>query len=199
MDIEEKVDIEIAQPGDSKIEAAELIEQLRQSKKLHDQFAHQFKNQYKIAGKLMADWRDYFKIQLPQDLNPQSCQILGMKLLELHQEASFMKAEAEARVSAYRSASDDQYRKKFGKLVEEYKAPGKKLPSKDTLCALAELDMGNVKNALVHAEIELDFWDEVLDDLSNSRKLIETSTINISVEAKALQHERYLDRLNTKY
>ena len=179
--------------------ATGILTQLNKGKELHDHFAKQFREGYYVAGKLIADWKDHFKMDIPPDLNTQTCKEIDLKILELHQEASFLKAEVDARLAAYRNTNSDRYREKFTNLVTEYKSKGEKLPAKDTLAALAEHAIGNIKNAMVHAEIELAFWKEILNDLANSRKLIDNITINLSVEAKALQHEKALDRLNTQY
>lgn len=181
-----------------KLAAEGIINQLRKSKKIHDAFAKQFDSQYHIAGKLMAEWKGYFKIHLPPDMNPQTCQVADRELMGLHQEATFLKAAAETRLAAYRNANDERYRSKYAALVSEYKQSGQKLPAKDTLTALAEYSLGSMKDAVVHAEIELSFWKEILNDLSNSRKLIENVTINLASEAKALHNERYIDSLNRR-
>lgn len=185
-----------AEADKDKEAANSIINQLKKSKKLHDQFAEKFRTGYKVAGKLMSDWKKHFCIKLPPDLNPQLAQAVDAQLQELHQEATFFKAEAEARLTAFQSANNEKYRNKYAALVAEYKSNGSKLPAKDTLAALAESETSELKDSMTHAEIELAFWKEILNDLSNTRKLLENATICLSVEAKALAAERYLDRLN---
>jgi len=192
-------------------EAAEIIENevviskvvdmfasLRKGKKLHDGFALKFREKYLIAGKQIDKWKTYFKVDLPPDLNPGLCQEIGSKLMGLHQEAAFLKAESEARLAACKSTSDDRYREKYTALVTEYRNKEMKLPAKDTLIALTEHSISDIKNAITHAEIELAFWKEILADISNSRKTVESAIICISVEAKAVQHERYIDKMNSR-
>lgn len=183
---------------DEKLLAAAIIKQLYKGKKIHDAFADNFRKQYLIAGKLMKDWKEHFKIALPPDLNPQLAQSIDAKLMEYHQEACFYKAEAEARLAAFRSARDKKYREAFTTLTMEYKNAGQKIPAKDTLGTLAEQSIADINEGLIHAEIEVSFFKEILGDLDNSRKLLESAVISISVEAKALQNERYLDALNRK-
>lgn len=183
---------------ENQISASTLVNQLRNGKVLHDQFADEFRKRYKIAGKLINEWKDHFKITMPPDLDPVKIQLVDVLLMELHQEATFLKAEVEARLTACRSRNDDMYRTEYARLVTEYKSKQQKLPAKDTLAALAEEKTGDIKNALTHAEIELCFWKEILNDLRNSRRLIDNATINISVEAKALNHEKYITALNSQ-
>jgi len=179
--------------------SASLIMQLRKSKKVHDKFAEQFKNKYRISGKIMSEWKEYFRVALPPDLNPRTAQQLDAKFIELHQEASFYKAEAEARLTAYSHANNERYRDQFAALVAEYKVKGEKLPAKDTLVALSEHAIADTKDGEVHAEIECNFWAEILKDLANSRKLLENAVLSLSVEMKALGYEKYLDKLGNNF
>jgi hypothetical protein len=146
----------------------------------------------------MSDWKAHFKVKIPIDLSPQTCIEIDKTLIELYEEASFLKAEVEARLAACKGTGDDQYRARYTELVASYEAKGQKLPAKDTLIALAENSLGDVKNATTHAEIELDFFKEILSNLSNTRKLIENITLQLATEAKALQNGRYLDIINLR-
>lgn len=174
----------------------ELLGQLKKSKQVHDVFADRFRRQYQIGGKLMGEWKSHFHISMSPDLNPATCKELDSKVLELHQEATFLKAESEARLTALKDTNQEKYRMRFTQLVMEYKLKGEKLPAKDTLATLAEQDISATKDAITHATIEVAFWKEILADLYNSRKIINNATINLSVEAKALANEKTLDRLN---
>jgi len=178
-------------------EAISLLHKLKDGKTVHDEFAKVFKTQYLISGKLIEEWKEYFRVNIPPDLNPATCTAFDSKLSDLHQQASFLKAEAEARLAALNNANNQQYRASYTALVEEFKSSQKKLPAKDTLSILAEESIKNTKDSITHAEIELAFWKEVLSDLGNTRRLIENATINLSVEAKAMASGRMLDRLNS--
>lgn len=196
--VEENAEAENAENEAVTSRVTDMFASLRKGKKLHDGFAKNFREKYLIAGKQMDKWKEYFKVELPPDLNPQLIQEIGGKVMGFYQEASFLKAEAEARLTACQSTSNDRYREKYTALVADYQEKGMKLPAKDTLIALTDHSISDIKNAIVHAEIELAWWKEILNDLSNARKTIETATICMSVEAKAVQHERYVDKLNSR-
>ena len=188
----------LVEDAEEAVAAADIIQQLRKGKKVHDQFAKQFRSQYLIAGKVISDWQEHFKIELPPDLNPQLAQSVDARLMELHQEATFLRAEAEARFTAYKSAKDGKYREKYAALVAEYKESGQKLPAKDTLEALETDSISSMTSGLTHAEMEMNFWKNILDDLRNSRRLLESATITMATEAKALSNEKYIDFLSKK-
>lgn len=181
---------------ETKDSTEEIIASLRKGKKLHDHFAEQFRNKYLVAGKLMKEWKEHFLISIPPDLNPQTCQQLDLRIIEMNQEASFLKAEADARLTAAKGAGTDRYREKMTALVAQYREEGKKLPASATLSALADDSISNIKNTIVHAEIELNFWKDILTNIASARKSLKNITINLGIEAKALQQEGILNSLN---
>ena len=162
-----------------------LVQRLKKGKEVHDEFADEFRRTYLIGGKLLDEWREHFTFTIPVDPNPATIQELDIKLVELHQEASFLKAVADCKLRAYNSVTSRAYNAEYTRLVAWYRDAGQKLPAKDTLQALAEEKLAYDKSGLVHGEIELSFWKDVLADLANSRKVIENITLNISVELKA--------------
>lgn len=175
----------------------ELIDKLRTSKEAYKRFYEKFKNQYIIAGKLATEWEKHFKVDIPEDLTTQGCIIVSKKLLDLHQEASSLKAVAQGNVEYIKAVYNKEYKAAFSKVIAEHKAsqekPGR-LPSHDTISTLAEEALLELKETMVHAEIELNFWKEILNDLANARRIVSDLTINLGIEAKALYNERMLDR-----
>ena len=191
---------ELAQEEERKImsDAADLLAQLKKGKKLHDEFSVEFNEHYQISGKTILEWRDHFRLQIPPDLTTRTCQDFDVKLLELHQEASFLKAACECRLAAYRETTNKQFRTAYASLVAQYTAKGGKLPAKDTLTVLAKDQIGDIEEGIVHAEIELSFWKDIIADLYNSRKIIENATLNLGIESKALLQQHYIDGLQEK-
>src|SRR3990167_6841598 len=94
----------------SKERAEDLLFSLRSGKKTHDEFSHSFRTQYLIAGKTIEDWEVEFKIEIPVDLNTITCRDIDGKLMQLHQEASFHKATADAIMKALKKGSETEFR-----------------------------------------------------------------------------------------
>jgi hypothetical protein len=169
----------------------------RQSKELYECFTEEMLED-SISGKTLEEWRKHFFITVPPDLNPATCISMSMEIMELHQEASFLKAAAERAVHDLKRGGTSQYRHEFSKLVGIYKSTNQKLPAKDTLATLAEKEVGDFRDAQSHAEADLAFWKEVLNHLGLCRKITEHAIMAIGIEAKALQSERFVHSTNDR-
>lgn len=163
----------------------DMILNLRQGKDIHEQFAEAVQDRMMIQGKTMDQWRKHFRIEIPENPDITACKEVDMVLMEKYQEASFLKAMADASHLLQKKGYETQYRQKFEALVSEYKQSGKKLPAKDTLSALAAGKVDDIETGVTYAELAVRFWKEILDNLNYVRKVIENATINNSVEAKA--------------
>lgn len=179
------------------LSAKDLVAQLRKGKQLHDEFANELNTRYMLAGKLVHEWKEHFKLVLPPDPSTSTLQELDARLLSLHQEAAFLKACCQMHLKAVEDRNSSLYREKFTQLVADYNMKNQKLPAKDTLKVLAEAGLDTLQSVSLHAQIELEFWKEILEDLANARRLVENATLNLSVESKALQSQKYLDAMNT--
>lgn len=169
----------------NKDKADELLSKLLKGKEIHDLFAANMRKQLLINGKTMEQWEDRFKIKIPtDDLTPAICRQYDYKLLELNQEASFYHAIAGAKLQMIKRGGDSTYRDKFFAIVQEYKEKNIKLPAAATLENLAKVETDDVESAQSIAEVERDFWSDILNHLSSCRKIIENATFNSSIEAK---------------
>jgi len=171
-------------PAEVKEKVDTMIKDLRHGKAIYEQFAQATQDRMQISGKTMNDWRTYFHVKIPENPDITACKNIDMKLMELYQEASFLKAMAEAALILNKKGYESQYRTKFEALVAEYQKKGLKIPAKETLENLAKCSVDDVETGLSYSELAVRFWKEILDNLNFMRKIIENATINNSVEAK---------------
>jgi hypothetical protein len=165
---------------------------LRRGKDIHEMFANTVRTSILIQGKTMEQWKSHFSIDIPDNPEIVDCKLLDMKLMEFHQEATFLKCMAEAAHTLGRKSYETQYREKFMALVSEYKELDKKLPAKDTLETLASNDLDDIETGLSYSELAIKFWKDILEDLNFKRKAIENITINNSVQAKLEVNSNFL-------
>jgi hypothetical protein len=177
---------------------AQLTDSMEASRQFYDAWTQRFGSWFKPRGKTMEEWRDHFIIRIPADIDVPTCKQVDVKLIALFEEAHNFKAQAEASLHLEKARYAQQYRGKYGSLVRSYenRVPKVKLPAKDTLATLTEEELGEEKDAIAYAESALQFWKEQLAYLTVTRKIIENATLNLSVEAKALNYQNMLDGMN---
>tara|TARA_Y100000310_G_scaffold336391_2_gene420803 strand:+ start:7142 stop:7699 length:558 start_codon:yes stop_codon:yes gene_type:complete len=173
-----------------------ITEELEQTQREYKRWVEGFGNSYQIQDHTISEWRSHFAIRLPADIGTDTCKSVDIKLVNLFQEAHGNKGKAEAALSMYKAGYAKRYRAEYASLVRSYE--GKKLPAAGTLVTLTEEKLGDMKDAIALAETEVSFWREMLANLNTIRKIIENATLNISVEAKALNYQNMLDRMEQK-
>lgn len=148
-----------------------------------------------ISGQKREVWEQKFKMYIPAEaLTPELCCDFDRKIMDLHQEATFLYNAAVARAQYLAHDSKDEYYHHVQTMVEEYKTAGKRLPSAaavDNLCNLANMDQEY--NAIA-GEMECKYWKGILDHLSTCRKIIENVSLNISVERKSEYAANFMNR-----
>lgn len=169
----------------SKEQVDQMVSNLRKGKDIHEMFANTVRTGILIQGKTIEQWKTYFTVKLPENPDVVQCKAIDKRLVELHEEASFLKSMAEAAFTLGKKSFDTQYRDKFTTLVSEYKSGDKKLPAKDTLETLVSHQLDDIQTSLSYSEVAVAFWKDVLNDLNFKRRAIENITINNSVEAKS--------------
>lgn len=184
----------------AKAQAEDLIKSMFKGKEVHDIFTDNFKRQMEICGKSMDHWQEKFRIKVPTDnLTPGMCMELAMRIMDLSQEVTFFYAVAQAKVQLLKRGADSSYKSKFWAIVQEHKAKSGKLPAAATLETMARIDNDEIESAETIANIELKFWQSIIDHLNMCRRLIENASLNISVELKAMNNEKFIENLNKKH
>ena len=178
--------------------AQDMVDRLEISRDLYQKFAKTFSSRYYVDDKSLDEWRRYFRVDVPSDLNPEMARHLSMRLMELYQEACYFKTQAEMKLHYANSSNKSRYREKFNDLLVGYKMGDKRIPSRETINTEAEAHIGKELDSVAHIEIELSFWKGILASLQECRKLVETATWNLSVEAKAIGYEARTEGMNKK-
>lgn len=150
-----------------------------------------------VSGQPVEFWLKKFRIHVPVDnLTPSIMKELDMKILDLHQEATFYAAVTAARAQMIQKGSSSSYYGKYMEILENFKSSGKRAPSANTLESLTKIDNEDIETAATIVEVETKFWKYILDHLVMARRLIENASLNISVELKALTNEGLINHIN---
>lgn len=155
-------------------------------------FINEFNSSFRIDGKSIEEWQEYFYLEVPPDPTSHSITDLESRLLGLYQEASFKKATCLARLKEVKRLCDNRYREECSRLIKEYEKKNKRLPSRATLDNLVRHQIQSISDLQSRIETELQFWKDVLIGLYNNRKVIESLVMNLGIEAKLLRTNRTL-------
>jgi len=160
--------------------AEELMDHTRDGKLVAQIFGDALDKQYTIHGRSMRDWRNQFKLNIPENPDPAQCKMLAAKLATHFHEATFYYSLAEAQLDALASGEFKEYTQTFEIMVAEHKKkyPNKSLPAQKTLETLAHGQMLDLKGAMNNARITKQFWKRILEGLTEVRKNLELITRN---------------------
>ncbi len=166
--------------------ADKLFDKILLGEEVHASFSKLLQENFKINGKSMKDWRDYFYVEMPIDnLTPGICKKISGEIAKLYQEASFYYSVANAETQLLERSSDSSYREKYTAIVANWKKEQEsKLPAAATLEILAKFEQDDVYSATAKIKVAKGFWKDVLDSLDTCRKLIDNATFNNNIEAR---------------
>lgn len=182
-----------------KAQAEALLKGMFKGQEIHNVFTQNFKRQMTISGQSIDHWQNKFKIKVPVDnLTPSLCMELAMKIMDLSQEAAFYHAVAQAKSQMLKRGSDSTYTNRFWMIVQDHKQKNMRLPASATLETMAKVDTDEIESAETISAIETKFWKDILDHLNMCRRLIENTSLNLSVELKAMNNEKFLENINKK-
>jgi len=150
-------------------------------------------------GKTLQEWKEHFTIKInPNNVTPSMLKEISAKLILLNHEASFNHSLAQAKkellLGGANHTNDDQYMD----IVQTHKLNNVRTPAAPTIKVMANKKNANITMAATIAEVEMRFWKNVLDNLSNTRKLIEQCTFNSAVELKQLNSDRLIENMTNK-
>ncbi len=172
--------------------AQEILKGIKKGKEVHDIFAQNFREEYEISGKTLLEWEQMFKITVPADPDPGVCKVIDMKIMALHQTAAFYHAVSVAQTQMLKKGNDTEYRSRYAAIVAEWNQhnPGKRIPAAGTLDTLTRAETDDIEGAVANAELQKDFWKNIMDHLNMCRRLLENATINSGIQTKMDNNHR---------
>lgn len=170
--------------SDKEDEAKEFIKKVRESKETFNRVHDKFYASYRINGKTMPEWQDYFKVDIPKDISPIGCIGMLAELAAKYHEASFYYSSAGALDKAYGAEREKEYRKIYKRVTDERTGPDKKTAAATTLSTLADQEVQQFDDVIYNAQLTKDFWKSILDQLKYTFKVLNDITINNSLELK---------------
>jgi hypothetical protein len=130
-------------------------------------------------------WYDQFlTIEIPEGATPPILKDLSARVHKHFQIAATYYLGACAKVAALDARAERKYRMTYAQLINDCIQEGTKPPAATTLDVQAKNAVDYERGVLAVADIERQFWKQIIDHLNRVRKQIETITINLGYEMK---------------
>lgn len=176
--------------------ATAMMKRLMGGTEVYNLVKNEFEQNFLISGKPIKEWTQQFRVTIPTDnLTPAMIQEIGMQVMQLHQEAAFHHAAAQALMQYIKKGGELSYYQKFSELVSEHKESNQKLPAAATLEAMARADNKDEDSAAFRAEVAMKFWKLILEHLATCRKILETASFSVNNELRLEQQQNYIERM----
>lgn len=130
----------------------------------------------KILGKTIDEWISYFKVSIPRGANPLEILNLGPFVSEKLEVAYESKARLETQLTTFLMGYKDLHNGEFLRHALDNKR--KTIPKKESLDAIADAKMGELKLVLLRYEKSIDFFQSMIYKLNGTIKTIEFMTIS---------------------
>lgn len=178
---------------------ADLTQIMHNGVSLFESVKQWINSDYKTDGKSLAEWADLYRMpRIKEDSTPIECAALAAILANHIGDVSTRMALARSRASLLKQQSNVQLNQYVVNLVTRPQEEKKRLPNKETVLAMAGTMNTDLDTACLVADLELSFWKDMLEYLTNVRRAIETLSLNLSVDLKASQMEGWQERLANK-
>lgn len=148
-----------------------------------------------INGKSLQTWHKlFFCIHIPHEADPIVCKKLSIQIMKLNQLASSYYTMANARLGAIQSSNDSLCGEKYQEIVRAYAGTEQKLPAAAFLEKMSKVATDDVKALVTVAEVEKNFWKDILNYITRMRKQLENVAMNNALMYKA---EGYANAANS--
>lgn len=172
--------------------ADELYSSTQSGEEIHSSFSARVQKNLEIYNKTIDEWWQHFGIRIETDnLNPEICKQLLIKISNLYSEASYYYSLANSSSSALESSQATNHTEQYAKVISSFRDKNEKLPAAATIEQLVKAEQNEVYSAIATSKIVKDFFKTILDSLNTIRKIIDTATINNGIEAKLVRNNDY--------
>lgn len=162
-----------------------LVSSITEGKVIFDSFRGRMVEEYKLEGKSLAEWQEFFHIMIPPDLDPPRCKELDLRLLQLYEEATRYKVIADTVFTALTEGRANDHQLRMEALLADYRVRNKKDPPASMLDKFKMLaENTTLRSTVANARIAKEFFASILEYLTNCRKVIENATIANGTLAK---------------
>jgi hypothetical protein len=160
------------------------------AKKLHEtqEFCSAIKKHldenFLVEGKLMVEWKKYFKVDIPDDINFSAIVNIGQELWMKYQRAAYFRDAQQVQLAIMEQSKSDKYNTTYNNLrADTQQKTGKPLAAESCKIA-ATLAVKELDSAISNQKVIHTFWVKTCDTLTELRKLLELMGYALSGDSR---------------
>jgi hypothetical protein len=173
----------------SEISPEELLSILQKHKDFLGKFAELLDESYvlyDLDGEPMTPrmWGEYFSITIPESPSPQDLIKAQTRSTELLDTAMFYYAHSQLVADLFDESASTKHDQAFATLAAQFRGEGKRLPSVETMRAIANANNSDLVGSKATALARFNFWKAIVKKLEKQMKMLEEARWTLGIEAK---------------
>lgn len=134
--------------------------------------------------KTIRQWKEYFKIVLPEDINFLTLVNVTKEIFKKYQKAAYFRDKENIEASVLEQSRNDTYRDSYKKILDKSIADFGKPLSAESCKNEAFLSVKGLEDIIATQKVIKDFWNKTCDTLTELRKLIEIMSYALSADSR---------------
>lgn len=145
---------------------------------------HIDKNLY-IDGRTLPQWKRYFEIDIPDDVNPAVLIRLSAEIFKKYQVAANYRDRENIQMTILEQSKFERYHEAYINAQEQNKKQYGKPLAADSCKAVATVATLQIETIILNKKVIKDFWSKMCETLVELRKLLELMGYAITADSKA--------------
>lgn len=163
---------------------ARISQKVKDAQEFNNVLSQHLKDNLRFNGKSAQEWKKYFKVNIPDEVNPITLVELNKELFRKYQEAAAYRDQQNIQLTILSQSKTDKYNAAFHKARMDHQKEYKKNLSAESCKVVATLAIKDIEDAISNQSIAKDFWKSTCDTLTELRKLLEAMGYALSADAR---------------
>lgn len=169
---------------DEQVTPQDVLDDITEGARIFSELSARLMEEFVFFDRTLLEWADYLMITIPPELNEAGFRSVMIELSNKWQIVNNYYSISSALAKAFAGGSDMKKSDVVAAIVARYMKEQKKRPASTTIERMADSYMHNTISTSITSAVVKDFWKQRLDQLLETRKILEQLGMSLHVEAK---------------
>ena len=165
----------------------EIVKDLEEVQQFNAELREFLLNNFVVEDKTLTQWKRYFYVKIPDDINFLTIIKLTQEIAKKYQEAARLRDEFTVQLAILDQGKNSKYTNAYNNIRLEHERKYNKTLAADSCKVAATVAIHSLETAISHQKIVKEFWAETCRTLVEIRKHVE-------VMARALSGDSFTQR-----